>query len=116
MDRAKLLERLMSTFLEELGEHVRAINDELLALEKAPAGPERIELFKPLLRSAHSLKGAARSVSVGLIEEACHRLEEILLAARDGRLPCDEAVFALLYATADAFEEAGMRLREQHDL
>ncbi len=34
MDRSKLIERLMATFLDELAEHVRAINDDLLALEK----------------------------------------------------------------------------------
>jgi two-component system chemotaxis sensor kinase CheA len=116
MDRAKLLERLMATFLGELSEHVRTINGELLALEKGPEGPERAERFKTLLRSAHSLKGAARSVDVGLIEETCHRLEEILIAARDGRTAADPGLFALLYAAADALEESGMRLREQSDL
>ena len=32
------------------------------------------------------------------------------------RLELGAEVFALLFATADAIEEAGMRLREQHDL
>jgi len=116
MDRAKLLERLMATFVGELAEHVRTLNGELLALEKDPGGAGRAERFKTLLRAAHSLKGAARSVNVGLIEEASHRLEDVLLAVRDGRVAPDPGVFALLYAAADAFEEAGMRLREQHDL
>ncbi len=116
MDRAKLLERLMATFVGELAEHVRTLNGELLALEKDPDGPTRAERFKTLLRAAHSLKGAARSVNVGLIEEASHRLEDVLLAARDGRVAADPELFALLYAAADALEEAAMRLREQHDL
>ncbi|MDR3636364.1 MAG: hybrid sensor histidine kinase/response regulator [Isosphaeraceae bacterium] len=116
MDRAKLLERLMTTFLGELDEHVRVLNGELLALEKQPDGPGRSEHFRTLFRAAHSLKGAARSVNVGLIEEACHRLEDILGAARDGRLALDRERFALLFAAADAIEEAGMRLREQRDL
>ena len=48
---------------------------------------------------------------------ACHRLEEILLAGvRDGRVAFDPELFSLLFATADAIEEAGMRLREQQDL
>ena len=116
MDRAKLLERLMTTFLGELGEHVRAINEDLLTLEKDPDGPGRTERFKTLLRAAHSLKGAARSVSVNLIEEACHHMEEVLSAARDRKIPLNPDLFRLLFATADAVEEAGMRLREQHDL
>jgi two-component system chemotaxis sensor kinase CheA len=116
MDRDRLIQRLMATFLEELEEHVAALNRDLLALEKGPAKEERAERLRTLFRTVHSLKGAARSVSVPLIESACHHLEEILSAARDGRRPLDAGLFPLLFATADAIEEAGMRLREQHDL
>jgi len=116
MDRAKLFERLMTTFLGELAEHVRVLNAELLALEKQPDGPDNAERFRTLFRAAHSLKGAARSVNVSLIEEACHLLEDLLGAARDGRVALDRERFALLFAAADAIEEAGMRLREQQDL
>ncbi len=116
MDRDTLIERLMNTFLGELEEHVRTLNQSLLALEKDTAGPGRSEAFKTLLRVAHSLKGAARSVGVAPIEESCHRLEEVLAAARDGRRPLDARWFGLLFATADAIEEAGMRLREHLDL
>ena len=72
--------------------------------------------MRTLFRTAHSLKGAARSVSVGLIESACHRLEEILAAVRDGKKALDAELFVVLFAAADAIEEAGMRLREQRDL
>ena len=116
MEKSQLIQRLMITFLGELDEHVRALNQELLALEKAPGEPERSERFKVVFRAAHSLKGAARSVGVDVIEDACHHLESILSAARDGLVPLDPEVFALLFATADALEEGGMRLREQQDL
>src|SRR5215470_3605806 len=105
----------MTTFLEELEEHVGALNRDLLALEKETDAGRRAELLQTLFRSAHSLKGAARSVNVAPIESACHQVEDILTAAQDGRaLSADEV--ALLFATADAIEEAGMRLREQQDL
>jgi two-component system chemotaxis sensor kinase CheA len=116
MDKGKLIQRLMATFLEELQEHVRALNQELLALEKDPPAEEQARRLKGLFRAAHSLKGAARSVNVPLVEGACHRLEEILAAARDGALALTPEHFALLFATADGIEEAGMRLREQQDL
>src|SRR5215213_993273 len=116
MDRGKLIQRLMVTFLGELGEHVRAINDDLLALEKAGDGVDRVERIQSLFRSAHSLKGAARSVGAGVVEQACHHLEGILARVRDGGMPLEQPLFALLFATADAIEEAGMRLREQQDL
>jgi two-component system chemotaxis sensor kinase CheA len=116
MDKGKLIQRLMATFLEELEEHVRTLNAELLALEKGGPAEEQARRLKALFRVAHSLKGAARSVNVTLIEGACHRLEELLAAARDGVLTLTPEHFALLFATADGIEEAGMRLREQHDL
>src|SRR5260370_26608444 len=107
MDRDQLIKRLMATFLEELEEHVAALNRDLLALEKEPGGAQRTERLKTLFRTVHSLKGAARSVSVPLIEGVCHRLEEILAAARDGRRALSADVFPLLFETADAIEEAG---------
>ncbi len=116
MDRDQLIKRLMTTFLGELEEHVRAINQDLLALEKEPTGPGRPEQLKALFRAAHSIKGAARSVDVSLLEETCHRLEEILSAVRDDQIPLTPDLFALLFKTTDAIEEAGMQLREQQDL
>src|SRR5206468_7317608 len=77
---------------------------------------ERAERLKTLFRTAHSLKGAARSVNVSLIEGACHRLEELLGAVRDGGLALDSELFTLFFGVADGLQEAGLRLREQDDL
>lgn len=106
----------MATFREELEEHVRTFNQNVLALEKAPPPAEQSERIKTLFRTVHSLKGAARSVNVAVIETACHHLESILSAVRDGHRTLGPDLFALLFAAADAFEEAGMRLRELQDL
>jgi two-component system chemotaxis sensor kinase CheA len=114
MDREALRRRLMATFLGELEEHVQALNRDLLALEK-DAGSGRAELLVSLFRTAHSLKGAARSVGVEAIETTCHRLENLLGAARDGRRPLDAEAIELVYATADALKDAEARLREQQD-
>lgn len=116
MDKNQLIKRLMATFLGEIEEHVRSMNDDMLALEKNPHASDRTERLKSLFRSAHSMKGAARSVNVETIEDACHRLEEILSKARDGTVPLDSDRFSLMFETVDAIEEAGMRLREQNDL
>ena len=116
MDKTKLIQRLMVTFLEELEEHVRTFNQDLLALEKSPPAEELAQRLASMFRTVHSMKGAARAVNISLIESACHRLEEVLAAVKDrGTLPGRE-ILALLFASADAIEEAGMRLREQQDL
>jgi two-component system chemotaxis sensor kinase CheA len=116
MDRERMMKRLMATFIDELAENVAALNRDLLALEKSHNGEERAELLKVLFRTAHSLKGAARSTSVGPIERACHSLESLLDQAQRRSSVLTPEVFATLFAAADALEEAGQRLREQQDL
>ena len=62
VDRAKLLQRLMATFLDELDEHVQTIGDGVLALEKGLPAEELAEQLAAMFRAAHSLKGASRAV------------------------------------------------------
>jgi two-component system chemotaxis sensor kinase CheA len=116
VDQDKLIQRLMATFLVEMGEHVRALNRDLLALEKEEAPSARADLVTTLFRSAHSLKGAARSVNVTVVESACHQLETILASARDGTLTIGPDLFRLLFEAADAIEDAGKRLGEKEAL
>src|SRR5205823_6242259 len=100
----------------ELEEHVRALNRDLFTLEKGKEGQERAELVKTLFRTAHSLKGASGSVNVTLIGNVCHRLEEMLAGVRDGSLALNPERFQLLFAVADAIQDAGVRLRNNEAL
>ncbi len=110
MDKERLAQRLMATFVVELEGHVQAFEQGLLSLERNPTPPERAEIFAGLLRTAHTLKGAARSVKVELLEIASHRLEEILSAARSGTPPINRAFFDHVLPIVDAFGEAGRKL------
>src|SRR6185369_4426773 len=114
MNKTALIESLMSTFLEEVEEHVSVFNRDLLALEAGDGDPAA--LLQSLFRTAHNLKGASRAVDIGLVESACHGLEDILARARDGERPLDAAAFATLFATADAIQDAGERLKEKQSL
>src|SRR5262249_1727809 len=69
VDKDKLIQRLMATFLDELHEHVASLNRDLLALEQGPDAGRRAALLQALFRTAHSLKGAARSVNVAPVEK-----------------------------------------------
>jgi two-component system, chemotaxis family, sensor kinase CheA len=109
-------EQLSAIFLAELDERARALGRELLTLERQPPGSERLAIINALFRTAHSLKGAAGAMSVELVETICHRLEEIFAAARDGRLELGPSLFQLLFACADAIEQAGPVLRRGDDL
>jgi two-component system chemotaxis sensor kinase CheA len=111
LDRDKLIKRLMATFLEELQEHVRIFNAELIALEQRQDGASTAESIKILFRSAHSLKGAARSVQAQKLEGVCHQLEELLATIRDGERALDAGVIKQLFAGVDAWQAAGKELR-----
>jgi two-component system chemotaxis sensor kinase CheA len=114
MNKTALIESLMSTFVEEVEEHVSSFNRDLLALEGGEG--DAAGLLQSLFRTAHNLKGASRAVDVDLVESACHGLEDILARARDGERPLDTEAFAMLFATADAIQDAGERLKEKQSL
>ena len=111
MDKEKLLARLMGTFLAELDENLRALNGDLLQLEKTPNGPERGESLTKLFRAAHSLKGAARSVNQTEIESLCHQLEDKLAALRDGHAELNPESISGLFADLDKIDQAAQRLK-----
>lgn len=66
-------------FRAEAEEQCRVLSEGLLAVEKAgnPAG-----LLESLMRSAHSLKGAARIIGLDQAVEVAHAMEEIFVGAQ----------------------------------
>ncbi len=106
--RDDLAARLRVTFAEELDEQTSTLNEELLALERAP---DEIDRVRAIFRIAHTLKGAARAVGERRIEALCHALEALLAEARDRRIELRQPHFALLFEAADALSAAGDQLR-----
>jgi two-component system chemotaxis sensor kinase CheA len=102
-----LAARLLSIFIEELGEQVQQLNEELLALERAPGDAEHL---RGVFRVMHTLKGAARAAGVLEVENLCHLMENDLAQARDGAAPPGGAQIALLFEAADALADARDRL------
>ena len=74
---------LMELFRMEAEGHTATLSAGLVALEGASAGPEAIE---PLMRAAHSLKGAARIVGLDAAVRVAHAMEDAFVAAQKGRL------------------------------
>jgi len=115
MDRDRLAQALMGTFLEELEGHVAALNRDLLAWEKATSTGRTRELMASLLRTVHSVKGASRAVSLTLVETVCHRWEEVLATVQQGR-PSTPELYELGFAVADALDDARQRLLRKQSL
>jgi len=80
---------LFRLFKAESEEHLASIDDGLLRLEKNPADAA---LLEAVFRESHSLKGAARMLGLGRIENIAHELESALNAARKGESPITPAV------------------------
>ena len=51
MNQQELTQALMAAFLEELHEHIAALNSNLLALEKSPDPAQRKEVLQHHLRA-----------------------------------------------------------------
>ncbi|MBN2003896.1 MAG: hybrid sensor histidine kinase/response regulator [Anaerolineae bacterium] len=102
---ASVRERLLNSFRAELKDHIQVMTDGLLTLEQqAVAGPERTAILDKVFRAAHSLKGAARSVGVTMIEQLAHALENILDALRKGKITASSALFTICYQAFDAIQ------------
>jgi two-component system sensor histidine kinase and response regulator WspE len=73
---------LFDLFKGEAETHCRVLNDGLLALE---AKPDDLTAVEPLMRAAHSMKGAARIIGLDVAVKLAHAMEDVLVAAQKGR-------------------------------
>jgi two-component system, chemotaxis family, sensor histidine kinase and response regulator WspE len=73
---------MLDLFHCELENHARLLEEGLLKAE-GEASPSAIE---PLMRAAHSIKGAARMVGLDLAVSLAHAMEDLLSATQHGKL------------------------------
>ena len=83
----------------ESDEHLQALDDGLLRLEKDPLNRSILE---ELFREAHSLKGASRMLGLIDIEAVSHRLEDLLGGAHRNESPLTPKRIQALYSSLDA--------------
>jgi len=72
---------MLELFRTEVQTYVAILNDGLLALED---DPDAMDSLDPLMRAAHSIKGAARIVGFDVAAEVSHAMEDCLAAAGKG--------------------------------
>lgn len=92
-----LLRQVWPIFSVEAREQLAVIGGGLLQLETAPA---RVALLDPVLRTAHSLKGAAASLGLTGVERLAHALEGALA----GYHPAEGLRAEVVQAALDALE------------
>lgn len=74
---------MMELFRAEVENHSESLTSCLMALERDPSDASVLE---SIMRSAHSLKGAARIVGVNIAVDVAHIMEDCLVAAQRGEL------------------------------
>ncbi|MBI3871428.1 MAG: hybrid sensor histidine kinase/response regulator [Verrucomicrobia bacterium] len=89
---------MMDLFRTEADTQLGNITQGLLALEQDPASPRQLEV---MMRSAHSLKGAARIVNLAAAVRVSHLMEDCFVAAQRNRLRLQREQVDVLLAGVD---------------
>lgn len=72
---------LFELFRAEAETHAAALSDGLVRLE----GTSDASVVEPLMRAAHSIKGAARVIGLDVAVRLAHAIEDVLVAMQKGR-------------------------------
>jgi two-component system chemotaxis sensor kinase CheA len=106
---------LLNIFWEEVSDHLNVLNESLLKVEMA-GRDEKIGLLKEMNRVAHSMKGAARAVGLGLIETIAHYMEEIFHLALEKGMPIAPTTADSLYDSLDLIQNVMSSVENDNDV
>lgn len=93
---------MLELFRLEAVNQTQVLSDGLVEFEENPGGPEKME---PLMRAAHSLKGAASIVQLSVIVKLAHSMEDCFVAAMKGVISFGAAEFDLLLEGVDLIRD-----------
>src|SRR6058998_3174832 len=89
---------MLELFRAEAENQTGVLTSGLLELERGSSTPQLLEM---LMRAAHSLKGAARIVSLQPIVQMAHAMEDCFVAAQQGNLQLRQAEIDILLRGVD---------------
>ena len=97
------LARYAALFQSESREQLSTMNEELLALERAPTASEPVSA---VFRAVHTMKGMSATMGYATVTALAHELESLLDRVRHAEIVVDRAVTDALFAAVDALERA----------
>src|SRR5437867_377346 len=92
-------QKLLATFKLEAEDHLKLMSAGLLELEKTSSTETQMAIVERIFREVHSLKGAARAVSMTEIETLCQSLESVFAAWKRRELDPSPERFDVLHQT-----------------
>ena len=95
-------ESILKTFRAESGEHLRNMEECIIALE---SNPDDQEALRTIFRIAHTIKGSSSCLGLQGVTEFSHELESILELMRKRQIATDPSLFSLLLKSVDALKE-----------
>ncbi len=93
-------------FLTESREHIAAVNQALLELERDPMAPEAQAAVGEIFRAVHTIKGMGATMGYAIVAELAHELETVLDRVRRNELALDGEIIDTLFRAADVLEQA----------
>ncbi|WP_203362324.1 chemotaxis protein CheA [Bacillus sp. REN10] len=91
----------LEIFIEESKEHLQAVNENLLVLEK---NPEDISIVNEIFRSAHTLKGMSATMGYEDLANLTHKMENVLDAIRNHKIHVTAEILDVVFASIDDLE------------
>jgi len=107
------MEQYRELFMTEAEEHLQSLNQNMVELENSPENAE--EIINLIFRSAHTLKGSARTLGFEHISSLTHHMEDILDYIRDGRIKINREIIDLLFRCLDALEKMVSEVSDGED-
>ncbi len=101
---------LLDLYRGEAETQLATLGQGIVDLEGDLANPKKIE---PVMRAAHSLKGAARIIGLDLVVQLSHTMEDALVAAQQGRLALDAGTIDALLRAGDWIGQFSQLPQEQ---
>src|SRR5690606_4078148 len=95
------MNQYLTMFIDESKEHLQAMNDNLLELEK---NPDDLSIVQSIFRSAHTLKGMSATIGFADLASLTHEMENVLDLVRNGKLAMSGAIFDVLFRGLDTLE------------
>jgi two-component system, chemotaxis family, sensor kinase CheA len=108
MDMSQYLE----VFIDESKEHLQAINEQLLELEKAP---EDMAIVNEIFRSAHTLKGMSATMGFEDLANLTHQMENVLDGIRNHKITVTPEILDVVFQAVDHLEAMIMAIAADGD-
>ncbi|MDQ0253692.1 two-component system chemotaxis sensor kinase CheA [Evansella vedderi] len=97
MDKSQYLDM----FIDESKEHLQAINDNLLLLEK---NPSEENIINEIFRSAHTLKGMSATMGFSDLANLTHQMENVLDGIRNEIIMASSELIDMVFESVDYLE------------